>query len=218
MQICCSRPPSRIAGRLSQPHQAAHTSNLRPFEAPSRPKGVNPFNRSSFVGRDRDREVPTLRLTQARGSRRSASACGRRRRARRRATPSPPRSRSATATSTPRASTATRPTSAPRSATAASRASEIFVTTKLWNDDQGYDEALRAFDASLAAARARLRRSLSDPLARRRASGSTRGARSSSFRREKRARSIGVSNYLVPHLEELLGAGEARRPPSTRSS
>lgn len=27
---------------------------------------------------------------------------------------------------------------------------EIFVTTKLWNADQGYDSALRAFDASLA--------------------------------------------------------------------
>ncbi|MFB4314291.1 aldo/keto reductase [Actinomadura sp. 21ATH] len=26
---------------------------------------------------------------------------------------------------------------------------ELFVTTKLWNDDQGYDAALRAFDASL---------------------------------------------------------------------
>ncbi|TQN30223.1 2,5-diketo-D-gluconate reductase A [Haloactinospora alba] len=26
---------------------------------------------------------------------------------------------------------------------------ELFVTTKLWNSDQGYDEALRAFDASL---------------------------------------------------------------------
>lgn len=26
---------------------------------------------------------------------------------------------------------------------------ELFVTTKLWNNDQGYDEALRAFDASL---------------------------------------------------------------------
>src|SRR5262249_39202348 len=26
---------------------------------------------------------------------------------------------------------------------------QIFVTTKLWNDDQGYDRALRAFDASL---------------------------------------------------------------------
>ncbi|GAA1083221.1 aldo/keto reductase [Nocardiopsis composta] len=26
---------------------------------------------------------------------------------------------------------------------------ELFVTTKLWNDDQGHDQALRAFDASL---------------------------------------------------------------------
>ena len=26
---------------------------------------------------------------------------------------------------------------------------EVFVTTKLWNDDQGYETALRAFDASL---------------------------------------------------------------------
>jgi diketogulonate reductase-like aldo/keto reductase len=27
---------------------------------------------------------------------------------------------------------------------------ELFVTTKLWNDDQGYDSALRAFDTSLS--------------------------------------------------------------------
>ncbi|HBF82872.1 MAG TPA: oxidoreductase, partial [Streptomyces sp.] len=27
---------------------------------------------------------------------------------------------------------------------------ELFVTTKLWNDDQGYDATLAAFDASLA--------------------------------------------------------------------
>src|SRR6266446_867744 len=26
---------------------------------------------------------------------------------------------------------------------------ELFITTKLWNDDQGYDAALNAFDASL---------------------------------------------------------------------
>lgn len=26
---------------------------------------------------------------------------------------------------------------------------EVFVTTKLWNDDHGYDEAMRAFDASM---------------------------------------------------------------------
>jgi 2,5-diketo-D-gluconate reductase A len=29
------------------------------------------------------------------------------------------------------------------------RRDEVFVTTKLWNADQGYDAALRAFDRSL---------------------------------------------------------------------
>jgi 2,5-diketo-D-gluconate reductase A len=31
-----------------------------------------------------------------------------------------------------------------------SRANELFLTTKLWNSDQGYDSTLRAFDASLS--------------------------------------------------------------------
>jgi diketogulonate reductase-like aldo/keto reductase len=80
---------------------------------------------------------------------------------------------------------------------------EVFVTTKLWNQDQGYDRALRAFDASLK----RLGLAYVDlyllhwPVA---------GLRLESWRaRERlsadsRARSIGVSNFLVPHLEELL--------------
>ena len=81
--------------------------------------------------------------------------------------------------------------------------SAIFVTTKLWNDDQGYDSALRAFDASLE----RLGLEYIDlylihwPLA---------DKRLDSWRAlekifgEKRARAIGVSNYMVPHLKELL--------------
>ena len=80
---------------------------------------------------------------------------------------------------------------------------EIFVTTKLWNDDQGYDSALRAFDASLE----RLGLDYVDlylihwPVA---------GKRLESWRAlerlhdEKRARAIGVSNFLEPHLLELL--------------
>jgi len=80
---------------------------------------------------------------------------------------------------------------------------EVFVTTKLWNDDQGYDQALRAFDVSLE----RLGLDYVDlflihwPVA---------GKRLDSWRalervfEDKRARAIGVSNYLVPHLEELL--------------
>jgi diketogulonate reductase-like aldo/keto reductase len=80
---------------------------------------------------------------------------------------------------------------------------QVFVTTKLWNDDQGFDAALRAFDASLA----RLGLEYVDlylihwPVA---------GKRLESWRAlerifaDKRAKAIGVSNYLVPHLEELL--------------
>jgi diketogulonate reductase-like aldo/keto reductase len=88
---------------------------------------------------------------------------------------------------------------------------EVFVTTKLWNDDQGYDPARRAFDASLV----RLGFDYVDlyllhwPVA---------GKRLDSWRAleklhaEGRARAIGVSNFLVPHLEELLA--HASLPPS----
>jgi len=84
---------------------------------------------------------------------------------------------------------------------------DVFVTTKLWNADQGYDPALRAFDASLQ----RLGLDYVDlylihwPVA---------GKRLDSWRAlerihdDGRARSIGVSNFLVPHLEELLGAAK----------
>jgi diketogulonate reductase-like aldo/keto reductase len=89
-------------------------------------------------------------------------------------------------------------------ATAIPRA-ELFVTTKLWNQDQGYDGTLAAFDASLT----RLGLEQVDlylihwPVA---------GRRLDSWRAlerlhaEGRARAIGVSNYLVPHLRELLDA------------
>jgi diketogulonate reductase-like aldo/keto reductase len=84
---------------------------------------------------------------------------------------------------------------------------EVFVTTKLWNADQGYDQALRAFDASLEL----LGLEYVDlyllhwPVA---------GKRLESWRAlerlydDKRARSIGVSNFLVPHLTELLGSAK----------
>ncbi len=42
---------------------------------------------------------------------------------------------------------------------------DYFVTTKLWNSQQGHDSALAAFEASLGSARARPRRPLPDPLA-----------------------------------------------------
>jgi diketogulonate reductase-like aldo/keto reductase len=82
---------------------------------------------------------------------------------------------------------------------------EVFVTTKLWNTDHGHDAALRAFDASEARLGGppdlylvhfpveRLRRETW------RALGRLYG--------EKRVRAIGVSNFTISHLEELLGDG-----------
>lgn len=79
---------------------------------------------------------------------------------------------------------------------------EIFITTKLWNDDHGYDSALKAFDESLK----RLHLDYVDlylihwPVPK---------LRKDSWKalekiyREGRARSIGVSNYMIKHLEEL---------------
>lgn len=87
----------------------------------------------------------------------------------------------------------------------------VFVTTKLWNSDQGFDSARRALDASLT----RLGFDYVDlyllhwPVA---------GKRLDSWRALEKlhaegcARAIGVSNFLVPHLEELLA--HAKVPPS----
>jgi methylglyoxal/glyoxal reductase len=79
----------------------------------------------------------------------------------------------------------------------------IFVTTKLWNADHGYDRALRAFERS------------ADEL------GidyvdlylihwPVEGLRNETWRaletllRDRRCRAIGVSNYTIAHLSELL--------------
>jgi diketogulonate reductase-like aldo/keto reductase len=80
---------------------------------------------------------------------------------------------------------------------------EVFVTTKLWNDDHGYDAALRAFDLSLA----RLGLEWIDLYL---LHWPVQGKRLESWRAlerllgERRVRAIGVSNFMVPHLEELL--------------
>jgi len=83
----------------------------------------------------------------------------------------------------------------------------IFVTSKLWNNDHGYDKALQAYDASLK----RLKLDYLDlylihwPVA---------GLRLDSWRAlerlsaDQRVRSIGVSNFLAPHLKELSQAAK----------
>ncbi len=87
--------------------------------------------------------------------------------------------------------------------------SEIFVTTKLWNDDQGYDSALRSLDASLK----RLALDYVDlylihwPVPHKRRESWR--ALEAAFANGK-AKAIGVSNYLVPHLTEVLGEAKVK--------
>jgi 2,5-diketo-D-gluconate reductase A len=81
---------------------------------------------------------------------------------------------------------------------------DLFITTKLWNSDQGYDSALRAFDASMK----RLRLDKLDlylihwqALQRRAYLDSWKAF--IKLRDDGRIASIGVSNFSVPTLERL---------------
>jgi diketogulonate reductase-like aldo/keto reductase len=84
---------------------------------------------------------------------------------------------------------------------------ELFVTTKLWNDDQGYESGLKAFDESLK----RLGLEYIDlylihwP-------GTDRRAESwkalQEIQSQGLAKNIGVSNYTVRHLEEVLSSSK----------
>ncbi len=82
----------------------------------------------------------------------------------------------------------------------------VFLTTKLWNGDQGYDEGLRAFEASAG----KLRRRTIDlylihwP-------SPWRGRYVDTWKalvrlqKEGRATSIGVSNFTAEHLDRIIG-------------
>ncbi|MEV6804953.1 aldo/keto reductase [Streptomyces sp. NPDC051132] len=82
---------------------------------------------------------------------------------------------------------------------------EIFVTTKLWNSDQGYDSTLRAFDTSLA----KLGLDYVDlylihwPLPSRDKYVDTYKA-FEKLHSDGRVRAIGVSNFLPEHLRRLI--------------
>lgn len=84
---------------------------------------------------------------------------------------------------------------------------QIFITTKVWNSDHGYDETINAFNESLnqlgldyvdlylihwpvANLRDETWRAMEDLLA------------------EGRVKAIGVSNYMVRHLQEILDWGK----------
>lgn len=82
---------------------------------------------------------------------------------------------------------------------------QLFITTKLWNPDQGYDSTLKAFDASLA------RLGLDDiDLYLIHWPSPARGLYLESWRamrrlhEEGKVRSIGVSNFAAEHLERLI--------------
>ncbi|MEU6017498.1 aldo/keto reductase [Streptomyces sp. NPDC047515] len=83
---------------------------------------------------------------------------------------------------------------------------ELFITTKLWNSEQGYDSTLRAFDASLD----KLGLDYVDlylihwPVPAKDAYIDTYKAFEKIYS-EGRAKAIGVSNFLPEHLERLLG-------------
>ncbi|MDH4441650.1 MAG: aldo/keto reductase [Rhizobium sp.] len=82
---------------------------------------------------------------------------------------------------------------------------DVFLTTKLWNNDQGFDQTLKAFDASLK----RLGTDYVDlylihwPSAHRGLFVETWKA-FVKLREDGRAKSIGVSNFYPEHIERIV--------------
>ncbi|NEX46843.1 aldo/keto reductase [Pseudotabrizicola algicola] len=82
---------------------------------------------------------------------------------------------------------------------------QVFVTTKIWNDRQGHDETLRAFDESVA------RLGLTPDLLLIHWPCPDKGLYLDTWRAmirlrdERRVKSIGVSNFMADHLERLIG-------------
>ena len=80
---------------------------------------------------------------------------------------------------------------------------EIFITTKLWNDDHGYENALKAFDKSLKTLNI-------DYIDLYLIHWPVKEKRKESWKALEKiyesgyCKSIGVSNYMIPHLEELF--------------
>ena len=86
---------------------------------------------------------------------------------------------------------------------------ELFITSKVWNTDQGYDETLRAFEASL-------KRLGFDYLDLYLTHWAIEGKYEDTYRAiqrlydEKLVRSIGVSNHQQHHLEKLLATANTK--------
>jgi 2,5-diketo-D-gluconate reductase A len=86
---------------------------------------------------------------------------------------------------------------------------EVFVTSKVWNDDQGYDETLRAFDTTMA----ELGFDVLDlylihwPMPSQGLAAETWRAMERLYH-DGRIRAIGVSNFHPHHLEALMRTAE----------
>lgn len=86
---------------------------------------------------------------------------------------------------------------------------ELFITSKVWNTDQGYDETLRAFEASL-------KRLDFDYLDLYLTHWAIEGKYVETYRAiqrlydEKLVRSIGVSNHHEHHLEKILATANTK--------
>ncbi|WP_282940680.1 aldo/keto reductase [Paenibacillus sp. RC67] len=86
---------------------------------------------------------------------------------------------------------------------------ELFITTKVWNSDQGYDTTLKAFDDS--------RRKLGlDVIDLYLVHWPVKGKYKDTWRaleklyKDGSVRAIGVSNFLVHHLEDLIAHSEIK--------
>jgi len=84
---------------------------------------------------------------------------------------------------------------------------DLFVTTKVWNSDQGYESTLQAFETS----RRKLQLEVIDLYL---VHWPVKDKYKETYRaleklyKEGYVRAIGVSNFLVPHLEDLLSSCE----------
>lgn len=86
---------------------------------------------------------------------------------------------------------------------------DIFITTKVWNDDHGYDATLKAFEESL-------RKLNVDVIDLYLIHWPVQGETAETWRalehlyKTGRVRAIGVSNFLLHHLKELLQTAEIK--------
>ncbi len=86
---------------------------------------------------------------------------------------------------------------------------ELFITTKVWNSDQGYDATLKAFDLSMKKLNVEY---LDLYLVHWPVKGKYLGTWRALERiyKEGRVRAIGVSNFKIHHLEDLLSNSELK--------